>query len=69
MIEKPPKKRIDDKTLKILDGTMTEFGTTGEVLNARCDVCGSLLKIKELSETAWAVECQCGKFKDNLRGI
>lgn len=35
----------------------------------RCPYCSSTLSVTELSETAWRVNCSCGKVDTPFRGL
>lgn len=69
----PALKRIakapDESHQRILDAGMAEYAAKGTVSNSHCEICHSLLRIRKLGESAWSVECNCGKFNDTLRGI
>jgi hypothetical protein len=36
---------------------------------ARCPFCAELLRVEALGESAWRVDCPCGKCKDTFRGL
>lgn len=56
-------------SIELLENAIGEFREFGKVVSAKCDSCGSLIKIVEIRESAWSVQCSCGKFNDTLRGI
>ncbi len=34
-----------------------------------CPYCNSPLVVRELGESAWSIDCKCGRSKDTLRGL
>lgn len=59
----------DNQVIKLLMAALDEFGQCGKVATVRFDVCKSIVQIKPLGDTAWSADCDCGRFRDILRGI
>lgn len=70
MQHEPPKSKAhDEDTIKLLGLALAEFQREGKVTTVRCDVCGGVIEIKWQGHIGGSVNCPCGRFKDNLRGI
>lgn len=62
-------KRENDRNLQLVIDAFEEFETHGEVKTVKREACGTPLKITTLSETAWKLRCECGRYEDTLRGL
>jgi hypothetical protein len=51
------------------EAALNEYFKNQKVESIRCERCNGLIKITALSNTAWAVNCECGLYKDTLRGL
>jgi hypothetical protein len=65
--KKPPSR--DANFIENLGSAVAEYQRTGQVRNARCEVCHSLIQVKPLGESAWATNCTCGRYRDTIRGL
>ena len=67
------RKKISDEEMKLIvklsDEAFGEFKRDGKVTTVRCHVCGGLLVIRALSDTAWESSCPCGKWNSNWLGL
>jgi hypothetical protein len=59
----------DKQAIRLLGSALEEFARDGAVTSVRCDVCGSLIEIKTIGDEVYSASCNCGKFRDTLRGI
>jgi len=64
-------KPLDKDWLRLFELAFAEFKRDGAVTTVHCDKCGSLIEIKNLGVlgSAWAISCECGRFKDTMRGL
>ena len=58
----------DDPRLAISMQAMREFHDAGRV-TVPCDSCDKPIRVVALSETAWQMTCECGRYNDTLRGL
>ena len=63
------KRQHNDEAIRLLSLALDEFGRDGKVTSIRCDICGSVIEIKEVSDAAYFADCACGKYRGALRGI
>ncbi len=69
MSKSRPRSTHDDQAVRLLDLALDEFARNGEVTSVHCDVCGSIIEIKTITDTTYSVNCSCGKFRSTMRGI
>jgi hypothetical protein len=61
--------RADQKAVvELYDRALGELQREGMVRTARCEVCGHLLRVQQLTPAAWTIDCPCGRYRDTLRG-
>lgn len=63
------RRRLEKPSIGTLEKALGEFSQKGEVESVRCERCGSLIRIIQMNESDLRVECDCGLYNDNLRGL
>ncbi|WP_437876800.1 hypothetical protein [Sorangium sp. So ce513] len=70
MATKPKQYSVrDERAMELLDLALGEFMRDGRVSSVWCDVCGGLIEVEAIGDSAYSVSCACGRFRDTLRGI
>lgn len=55
--------------IETLEKALAEFAQKGHVDSVFCERCNEPIRILRKSDTVLSVECGCGLYKDNLRGL
>jgi hypothetical protein len=60
---------VKKPSFSTLEAALAEFQQNGQVEEARCERCASVINVTRKTESVLTVSCNCGLYNDTLRGL